>query len=69
MSLNRGVPDIHFYDNLLALIQQVPEWKKYIVGIDLSGDPYVKLFQDFVPLLNGARAIGLKITLHTSEVE
>jgi adenosine deaminase len=69
ISLNRGIPDLHFYDDLLTQIQKVPDWQKYIVGLDLSGDPYVKEFSDFVPLINGAKAIGLKITLHTSEVE
>lgn len=69
VSLNRGIPDLHFYDDLLTQLQKVPEWQKYIVGMDLSGDPLVKNFSDFVPLLKGAQQLGLKVTLHTSEIE
>ncbi|XP_032511838.1 adenosine deaminase-like protein [Danaus plexippus] len=45
--------------------------KKYpnlVVGIELSGNPTVGKFQDFVPALQRAREAGLKITLHCGEV-
>ncbi|GBP03266.1 Adenosine deaminase-like protein [Eumeta japonica] len=39
-----------------------------VLGLELSGDPTIGKFQDFVPFLNQARAAGLKITLHCGEV-
>ncbi|XP_047519254.1 adenosine deaminase-like protein [Pieris napi] len=46
-------------------------YKQYpdvIVGIELSGDPNIGQFEDFVPSLTKARCAGLKITLHCGEV-
>ncbi|XP_030037615.2 adenosine deaminase-like protein [Manduca sexta] len=45
--------------------------KKYpdiVVGIELSGDPTVGNFKDFIPALSKAKNTGLKITLHCGEV-
>ena len=39
-----------------------------IVGIDFSGNPYHGLFGDFVHIMERARSIGLKLTVHVAEV-
>ncbi|XP_053599687.1 uncharacterized protein Ada isoform X4 [Plodia interpunctella] len=45
--------------------------KKYpdiVVGIELSGNPIVGEFQNFLPALTRARDAGLKVSLHCGEV-
>jgi adenosine deaminase len=41
---------------------------KYIVGMDLGGNPTRQTFADFAPLLHQARQAGLRITVHCGEV-
>lgn len=42
---------------------------KYIVGVDLGGNPSSGNFKSFIPVLNKARENGLKVTVHCGEVE
>lgn len=38
-----------------------------VVGVELSGNPYVRTFQNFLPALQKARSAGLPISLHFAE--
>ncbi|KAL4710332.1 hypothetical protein ACJJTC_011148 [Scirpophaga incertulas] len=39
-----------------------------VVGVELSGDPTVGKFSDFLPAFSRAREAGLKVTLHCGEI-
>lgn len=45
------------------------EASKYIVGVDFSGNPTRGTFASFVPAFQAARDAGLKIAVHTGEVD
>ena len=45
------------------------EGETYIVGIEVSGDPRSGDFNNFVEGLQRAKDAGLKISVHTAEVE
>eukprot|EP00049_Salpingoeca_infusionum_P027220 m.31151 g.31151 ORF g.31151 m.31151 type:complete len:389 (+) comp9376_c0_seq1:63-1229(+) len=40
-----------------------------VVGVDLSGNPHVGEFKELMPPLIHARRAGLKLTLHTGEID
>jgi adenosine deaminase len=42
---------------------------KYVVGIELSGDPRVGSFSTYKPELQRAKEAGLKISLHCAETK
>ena len=41
----------------------------YVVGVEFSGNPEVNSFQDFLPAFEKARELGLKISIHTAEID
>merc|ERR1711918_313556 len=41
---------------------------RFIVGIDLSGNPLVGDFQPFLPALRRARELGLSLAVHCAEI-
>lgn len=45
VSLNRGIKNFAVYNTLLEDIRKITNWKKYIVGIDFSGDPASRTFE------------------------
>ena len=53
-----------------SMIQVLDEVNsKYVVGVELSGDPRSGSFEQFIPLLTEVRNKGLKISLHCAEIE
>ena len=67
VSINRQA-GVEAADRTLSLIQQVQS--KYVCGIELSGDPRLGCFDDFLPVFNKARdSYNLKISLHCAETE
>lgn len=53
-------------ENIDLAIELAKRYAKYLVGIDLSGDPTSG--GAFIDLLNDCRKAGLKITAHCAEV-
>lgn len=44
--------------------------RKYLAGLELSGDPRVGNFHDYIEVLEAARSEhGLKVSLHCAECE
>jgi adenosine deaminase len=68
VSINRDYPAAA-YLGLVDEIRKIPEWQKYIVGFDFSGNPEKNSFKDYVDILTEARQAGFKITIHTPEVD
>ena len=45
-------------------------WLKYVVGVELSGDPRVGNFKDYEEILHSLRKnLNLKVTLHCAETK
>ncbi|KAG5181636.1 hypothetical protein JKP88DRAFT_263573 [Tribonema minus] len=54
--------------NLAVDLLKDAQYVKYLVGIDLSGNPAKGRFEDFAGPLQHARAAGLKVSVHCAEV-
>lgn len=67
VSVNRDQPAF-VYNDLIEIVQSVPEYKQYILGFDFSGNSQINHFSMFKHLFENARAAGFKITLHTPEL-
>ncbi|SPO21188.1 related to adenosine deaminase [Ustilago trichophora] len=60
----------HNTTQALAIVDLAHRYRHQgVLGIDLSGDPTKGNFLDFIPALQHARSLGLKITLHAGEVQ
>lgn len=68
VSINRGYPP-EYYKDILSIMQSVDPLRKFIVGLDYSGDARNNTFNDYLPLMQRARESGYKITVHTPELE
>lgn len=56
--------------NLIDLALKYKETgNKYVLGIELSGDPRVGNFNDYIPELTRAKEAGLKMSFHCGENE
>ena len=67
VSINRSYsPEI--YKNLIKTINETKDNKKYIIGIDFSGDPTKNNFSDYLKIFQEARKSGLKVTIHSPEI-
>ncbi|TPP63984.1 Adenosine deaminase, partial [Fasciola gigantica] len=68
----RGVSE--GYQAVTLAIEAAHLWPQLVVGVDLSGNPEASILinigslLDYVPVLNEARANGLKTTVHFAEV-
>lgn len=70
VSINRQLPVEQAKDSIDLLIKLREEdetFRKYLVGLELSGDPRLGHFNDFIDEFERARQNGIKISLHCSE--
>ncbi|KAJ0179189.1 hypothetical protein K1T71_004901 [Dendrolimus kikuchii] len=68
ISINRGSPLKEAEEITDIAIEYKKKYPEVVVGMEISGNPMLGRFQDFIPLLAKARQAGLKITLHCGEV-
>ncbi|XP_063823875.1 adenosine deaminase-like protein isoform X1 [Ostrinia nubilalis] len=68
ISINRSYPVAEAEAIAELAIASYKKYPDVVVGLELSGEPTIGKFQDFVPALTRAREAGLKITLHCGEV-
>lgn len=64
VSVNRGQSLQDAWENL-----DIAKNSKLCVGVDFSGNPLAGKFINFVGVFEEARRFGLKITVHTAEIE
>lgn len=63
ISINRSYPVSEAETITDLAIQSYKKYPDVVVGIELSGEPTVGKFLDFVPSLTRARDAGLKVNL------
>lgn len=61
VSINRSSPMCDAKEITDLAIEYFKLFPDVVVGIEISGNPMIGKFEDFVPLLNRARATGLKV--------
>jgi adenosine deaminase len=67
-SINRSAP-VDYAVEVVNLALKYKEAKEsYLVGVELSGDPRTGKFSDFKDAFDKAKAEGLKVSLHCSEL-
>ena len=54
-------------EQILQAVLNTPS--KYVVGLELSGDPRTGAFEDFLPVFRRGRAAGLRVSLHCGEIQ
>lgn len=71
VSINRANPveEAKEVIDLVLKLRENKENEKYIVGVELSGDPSQGNFKDFETEFKRARDAGLKITIHCAETK
>jgi len=55
-------------EQAMETLKLAENYRTYIVGLDLSGDPNVKSFERFLPVFNLAKQINLSTTIHIGEL-
>lgn len=61
VSINRSNPVCDAEDITSLAIDCYKLYPDVVVGIEISGNPLIGKFEDFIPSLNKARAAGLKV--------
>lgn len=61
ISINRSYPVSEAESITDLAIEKFKKHPDVVVGIELSGEPTIGKFQDFVPALTRARNAGLKV--------
>lgn len=69
VSINRRESLKSSMENVDLAIKYAKLYPNIICGVDLSGDPAQKTFNDFMPLLQRAKEHGLKLALHCGEID
>lgn len=64
ISINRNSPIEHAEEIANLAIECHQKYPDAVIGIELSGDPTIGLFKEFVPALSRARQAGLKVKLN-----
>jgi len=55
-------------EQAMETLKLAENYRTYIVGLDLSGDPNVKSFERFLPVFNLAKQQNLSTTIHIGEL-
>lgn len=63
VSINRASPLLEAEEITNLAIESFKLYPDIVVGIEISGNPVIGKFEDFVPLLAKARDAGLKVTV------
>lgn len=63
VSINRSNPVCDATEITCLAIECYKLYPDVVVGIEISGNPMIGKFEDFIPNLNKARAAGLKVVL------
>lgn len=69
VSINRRESLESSMENVDLAIKYAKLHPNVICGVDLSGDPTQKTFNDFMPMLEKAKEHGFKLALHCGEVD
>ena len=69
LSINRVMSADQASEIVELALKFKQEEVKYIVGIELSGDPRIGKFSTFLPALQKAKENKIKLSLHCAEVE
>lgn len=75
LSVDRGRDSSH----AMLTVQLAAKWRDamqgggasyqgHVLGVDFSGNPYITAVEPFLPALKRAKELGLKLSLHISEV-
>jgi adenosine deaminase len=67
VSLDRG-SDVKEAENTLDVVEELYKTNKVIVAVDFSGNPHKGSFVEFQHVLERARSLGLRVTVHAGEI-